>query len=40
MVLRGLPGSGRRGGAVSPSAVALDNIVDERVKVGFLTGVE
>jgi hypothetical protein len=40
MVPRGLPRSGRRGGAVSPCAVALDDIVDERVEVGFLAGVE
>lgn len=40
MVPSGLPKSGRRSGVVSPSAIALDDIVDERVSVGFLAGVE
>lgn len=40
MVPMGLPGSGRRGGAISPWAVALADIEDARVNFGFLAGVE
>jgi hypothetical protein len=36
MVPMGSPGSGKRGGSVSPCAVTLDDIEDEQMKVGPL----